>query len=204
MADLDQRVTNKMANKLILASKSPRRRGFFDMLGLDYTAISPDVDESADPSLTAEKFVQELAKSKAMAIDSSDAYVISADTVVVQNGVILGKPKDKQDAENMLRSYSESSHEVITGCAIKRGDKIVTFATVTRVYFKKLTEDQINSYINTDEPYDKAGGYGIQGIAGLFVSKIDGDYNNVVGLPLCDLDTAMWENFKLRLTDFKK
>ena len=174
------------------------------MLGLDYTAISPDVDESADPSLTAEKFVQELAKSKAMAIDSSDAYVISADTVVVQNGVILGKPKDKHDAENMLRSYSESSHEVITGCAIKHGDKIVTFATVTCVYFKKLTEDQINSYINADEPYDKAGGYGIQGIAGLFVSKIDGDYNNVVGLPLCDLDTAMWENFKLRLTDFKK
>jgi len=193
-----------MANKLILASKSPRRRAFFDMLGLDYTAISPDVDESADPSLSPKDFVQLLAKSKAMAIDSNDAYVISADTVVVQDGVILGKPKDKRDAENMLRSYSESSHEVITGCAIKHDGKTVTFATTTRVYFKKLTKDQIISYINTDEPYDKAGGYGIQGIAGLFVSRIDGDYNNVVGLPLCDLDTAMWENFKLRLMDFKK
>lgn len=174
------------------------------MLELDYIAISPDVDESADPTLSADKFVQELAKTKAMAFEADDAYIIAADTVVVQDGVILGKPKDKQDAENMLRSYSGVSHEVITGCAIKHGDKIVTFATVTRVYFKKLTEDQIISYINTDEPYDKAGGYGIQGIAGLFVSKIDGDYNNVVGLPLCDLDSALWENFRLRLTDFKK
>ena len=204
MADLDQRVTNKMANKLILASKSPRRRGFFDMLGLDYTAISPDVDESADPSLTAEKFVQELAKSKAMAINADDAFIVAADTVVVLDGKILGKPKDKADAKAMLESYSARSHEVITGCAIKHGGKIVTFATVTRVYFKELTDEQIEAYVSTDEPYDKAGGYGIQGIAGLFVSKIDGDYNNVVGLPLCDLDTAMWKNFNLRLTDFQK
>lgn len=174
------------------------------MLGLDYTAISPDVDESADPSLTAEKFVQELAKSKAMAINADDAFIVAADTVVVLDGKILGKPKDKADAKAMLESYSARSHEVITGCAVRHCGKIVTFATVTRVYFKKLTEDQINSYINTNEPYDKAGGYGIQGIAGLFVSKIDGDYNNVVGLPLCDLDTAMWKNFNLRLTDFKK
>ena len=174
------------------------------MLELDYIAISPDVDESADPSLTAEKFVQELAKSKAMAFEADDAYIIAADTVVVQDGVILGKPRDKADAKAMLESYSGVSHEVITGCAIRHGGKTVTFATVTKVFFKELTHEQINYYINTDEPYDKAGAYGIQGIAGLCVSKIDGDYNNVVGLPLCDLDSALWENFGLRLTDFKK
>lgn len=193
-----------MTKKLILASKSPRRRGFFDMLGLDYTATAPDIDESADPALSPREYVEQLAKDKALAIDENDAFIIAADTVVVQNGVILGKPKDKNDAEAMLRSYSGSSHEVITGFAIRHGGKIVCSSTLTKVYFKNLTDEQIISYINTDEPYDKAGGYGIQGIAGLFIYKIDGDYNNVVGLPLCDLDTTLWENFGLRLTDFKK
>ncbi len=174
------------------------------MLGLDYVALSPDVDESADPELSASEFVMKLAKSKAMAVDTSDAYVVAADTVVVQDGKILGKPKDKDDAQSMLKSYSGASHEVITGFAIRHGDKIVCSHSITRVYFQKLTDEQITSYVNTDEPYDKAGGYGIQGIAGLFVSRIDGDYNNVVGLPLCPLDTMMWESFGLRLTDFKK
>lgn len=193
-----------MTKKLILASKSPRRRGFFDMLGLDYTATSPDIDESADHALSPREYVEQLAKSKALAIDENDAFIIAADTVVVQDGVILGKPKDKRDAEAMLRSYSDSSHEVITGFAIRHEGKIVCHSTLTKVYFKKLTDEQIFSYINTDEPYDKAGGYGIQGIAGLFIYKIDGDYNNVVGLPLCDLDTSLWESFGLHLTDFKK
>lgn len=193
-----------MDKKLILASKSPRRRGFFDILGLDYVAISPDIDENADPSLSPQRFVMELAKSKAFAINEPDAYIVTADTVVVQNQKILGKPKNKQDAENMLKSYSGSSHEVVTGFAIRHGDKIVCKSSVTKVYFKELTDEQIAFYINTDEPYDKAGGYGIQGIAGLFVTKIDGDYNNVVGLPLSALDTMLFENFGLHLTDFKK
>ena len=93
-----------MDKKLILASKSPRRRGFFDMLGLDYVALSPDVDESADPELSASEFVMKLAKSKAMAVDTSDAYVVAADTVVVQDGKILGKPRDRDDAQSMLTS----------------------------------------------------------------------------------------------------
>ena len=193
-----------MKKKLILASGSPRRRGFFDMLGLDYTATSPDVDESAGNETDACRLVMRLARDKALAIKDSDAYVISADTVVVQNGAVLGKPTDKSHARKMLKSYSGTCHQVITGFAIRYNDKIVSSFSVTDVYFKELTSEQIEYYVNTDEPYDKAGGYGIQGIAGLFVSRINGDYNNVVGLPLCELDSTLFETFGLHLTDFKK
>ena len=199
MADLALRVTDKMTKKLILASKSPRRRGFFDMLGLDYTATSPDIDESADPALSPREYVEKLAKSKALAIDENDAFIIAADTVVGQDGVILGKPKDKRDAENMLRSYSDSSHEVITGFAIRHGETIVCHSTLTKVYFKKLTDEQIISYINTDEPYDKAGGYAVQGRAALYIAGVTGDWYSVVGLPIHAVKTLLEEEFDIRI-----
>ena len=200
---MDPRVNN-MACKLILASKSPRRRAFFDMLGLEYEAISPDVDESVDKTLTPSDTVKAIAAKKALACAGDGLFVIAADTVVVLDGKILGKPKDREDARKMISSYSGRSHEVITGFAIVCDGKIFSASTSTKVFFKKLSGAQIKYYLDTDEPYDKAGAYGIQGIAGLFVNRIEGDYNNVVGLPLCDLDSLMIEKFGFGLNKFKK
>lgn len=193
-----------MEYKLILASKSPRRRAFFDMLSLDYEAVSPDVDESVEKSLTPSEAVKAIASKKALACEGKGRFVIAADTVVVLDGKILGKPQDRKDAKKMLTSYSGRSHEVITGFATVCDGKIFSAATSTKVYFKKLSDLEIENYLDTDEPYDKAGAYGIQGIAGMYVERIEGDYNNVVGLPLCDLDSLMLEKFGFGLTYFQK
>ena len=171
--------------KLVLASKSPRRSEILKNAGIDFTVRVADADETIPDGTKPCDAVVFLAARKAMAVErADDETVLGADTVVVLDDKILGKPKDREDAYNMIKSLSGRVHSVFTGvCAI--GDGIsLTFAEETKVEFYPLSDDEINEYIDTDEPYDKAGAYGIQGLASKFISGIQGDYFNVVGLPI--------------------
>jgi septum formation protein len=171
--------------KLVLASKSPRRSEILKNAGIDFTVRVADADETIPDGTKPCDAVVFLAARKAMAVErADDEVVLGADTVVVLDDRILGKPKDREDAFNMIRMLSGRVHSVFTGvCAI--GDGIsLTFAEETKVEFYPLSDDEINEYIDTDEPYDKAGAYGIQGLASKFISGIQGDYFNVVGLPV--------------------
>ena len=171
--------------KLVLASKSPRRSEILKNAGIDFTVRVADADETIPDGTKPCDAVVFLAARKAMAVERvDDETVLGADTVVVLDDKILGKPKDREDAFNMIKMLSGRVHSVFTGvCAI--GDGIsLTFAEETKVEFYPLSDDEINEYIDTDEPYDKAGAYGIQGLASKFISGIQGDYFNVVGLPI--------------------
>lgn len=171
--------------KLVLASKSPRRSEILKNAGIDFTVRVADADETIPEGTKPEDAVVFLAARKAMAVErTEDETVLGADTVVVLDDKILGKPKDKDDAFNMIKSLSGRVHSVYTGvCAIGNGVSL-TFAEETKVEFYPLSDEEIYEYINTDEPYDKAGAYGIQGLASKFISGIQGDYFNVVGLPI--------------------
>ena len=171
--------------KLVLASKSPRRSEILKNAGIDFTVRVADADETIPEGTKPQDAVVFLAARKALAVErADDETVLGADTVVVLEDKILGKPKDREDAYNMIKSLSGRVHSVFTGvCAV--GDGIsLTFAEETKVEFYPLTDDEINEYLDTDEPYDKAGAYGIQGIASKFIRGIEGDYFNVVGLPV--------------------
>ncbi len=171
--------------KLVLASKSPRRNEILKNAGIDFTVRVAEADETIPDGTKPEDAVVFLAARKALAVErAEDETVLGADTVVVLDDKILGKPKDREDAYNMLRSLSGRVHSVFTGvCAVGNGISL-TFAEETKVEFYPLTDDEINEYIDTNEPYDKAGAYGIQGIASKFIRGIKGDYFNVVGLPI--------------------
>ena len=171
--------------KLVLASKSPRRSEILKNAGIDFTVRVADADETIPNGTKPCDAVVFLAARKAMAVErADDETVLGADTVVVLDDKILGKPKDREDAFNMIKMLSGRVHSVFTGvCAI--GDGIsLTFAEETKVEFYPLSDDEINEYVDTDEPYDKAGAYGIQGLASKFICGIHGDYFNVVGLPM--------------------
>ena len=176
--------------KLILASQSPRRRELLARMGLDFTVISPRIDEDSftDPDPAA--LVRTLSREKALAVaegQDPETLVIAADTVVVLDGQALGKPGDEADAFAMLSALSGRSHEVYTGVTVCQGDRAVSEAECTRVTFRSLTQEEIRHYVATGEPMDKAGAYGIQGFGSLLVEGIRGDYFNVVGLPVCRL-----------------
>lgn len=181
--------------KLVLASKSPRRSEILKNAGIDFTVRVADADETIPEGTSPEDAVVFLAARKALAVErAEDETVLGADTVVVLDGEILGKPKNREDAYNMLKSLSGRVHSVFTGvCAIDNGASM-TFAEETKVEFYKLTDEEINTYINTDEPYDKAGAYGIQGLASKFIRGIEGDYFNVVGLPLSAIYQKILKN----------
>lgn len=177
--------------RIILASQSPRRRELLTQIGLKFEVIPSTVEEvitSANPV----EVVQELAQQKArdvaevagreMAKDS--LLVIGADTIVVYEGKILGKPEDKEDAVRMLTMLQGKEHSVYTGVALLTGEQEIIFAEETRVQMCPMTPEEIAWYVNTGEPMDKAGAYGIQGLCARFVRQIQGDYNNVVGLPV--------------------
>lgn len=184
--------------QIILASQSPRRSELLKQLGLDFIIKTSDIDESNSLGLKASELVQHLAfeKARVIAEDSSldkNSIVIGADTVVVREDNILGKPRDKQEAFNMLKSLSGGWHEVMTGIAVIdvnsfRYDKSVA---ITRVKMKELEDVTINSYINSKEPLDKAGAYGIQGLGAVLIDKIEGCYFNVVGLPISKLSDIL-------------
>lgn len=181
--------------KLVLASKSPRRSEILKNAGIDFVVRTADADETIPNGTKPEDAVVFLAARKAMAVErEKDELVLGADTVVVLDGEILGKPKGKDDAYNMIKKLSGRVHSVFTGvCAIADGFSM-TFSEETRVEFYNLSDEEINTYINTDEPYDKAGAYGIQGLASKFIRGIDGDYFNVVGLPMSAIYQKILKN----------
>ena len=172
---------------MILASASPRRRELLALAGFDFTVETAAVEETYDPALPPAKIVMHLAavKSEPVARLHPNEPVIGADTVVVLDEAILGKPRDAQDAAAMLRRLSGRVHQVYTGVCLRRGEKSVCFHECTLVRFKELSDELIAAYVATGEPMDKAGAYGAQGLAALFVAHIDGDFFNVMGLPLC-------------------
>lgn len=174
---------------IILASKSPRRKELFEQIGVIPKIVVSEADENINEKDPRE-LVKKLSSIKAEAVkniinESGDYCVVGADTVVYANGRILGKPKDKDEARRMIEGLSGNVHSVFTGYTLifKDGRKITDFCE-TKVYVYEMTDEEIEEYISSDEPYDKAGAYGIQGLFGKYVEKIDGDYNNVVGLPV--------------------
>ena len=174
--------------KLILASASPRRREILKNAGFEFEVKTSEADETLPDGISPEDAVELLAKLKNEAVRAeSDTTVISADTIVVCDGKILGKPKDEADAFKMLRLLSGREHFVFTGVCVRKGEKLKVFHEKTAVYFYELGDSEISAYIATGEPMDKAGAYGIQGKGAVLVRKIDGDYLNVVGLPLARL-----------------
>lgn len=173
---------------LILASKSPRRRELLSLITTDFEIESADVDETLPEGISPQEAVEYLSRIKAEPFDNRTDIVIGADTVVAVDGRILGKPSDRAQAAEMLRSLSGRYHSVFTGVTIIKPEKTVTFSVETRVKFFDLSEVEINNYTATGECDDKAGAYGIQGKGSLFVEKIDGDYFNVVGLPISKLN----------------
>lgn len=173
---------------IVLASASPRRRELLQSLGLEFQVQIPDVDETPRPSESPRAFAERLAAEKAAAIPvDDDTVLIAADTIVVHNEIILGKPCDEAEAFSMLSDLSGNSHEVITGVSVKRGARTAVFSVSTAVDFRPLVEEEINAYIASGDPMDKAGAYAIQGGAAHMVRSIEGSYTNVVGLPLCEL-----------------
>lgn len=177
--------------KIILASKSPRRIELLKLLKIDFEVIPSNIDENIsekDPKLLAEK----LSYLKAMSI-KKDGVVLAADTVVTLDKEIFGKPRDYKDAFRMLKSLSGKWHTVITGVTIKFKDELITFSEKTNVKFKNLSKELIEFYINTAKPFDKAGGYGIQELGSVLVEKIEGDYFNVVGLPISKVWDILWD-----------
>ena len=191
--------------RIILASKSPRRKELLENAGFEIVIIPSEAEENIDVKEPTEMVktlsyikavsVYENIKDKKVSVDDTEEnlntdlnendIVLGADTVVYAGGIILGKPKNKEDAREMIKMLSGNVHSVFTGFTIVQSDgKSVTDYSETKVYVYPMTDEEIEDYISTNEPYDKAGAYGIQGIFGKYVEKIDGDYNNVVGLPV--------------------
>ena len=171
---------------LILASKSPRRKELLKQIGIPFVVVVSDAEEVSGNSWTPAALVVENAKRKARAVAEKypDSPVLGADTVVSSEGKIFGKPKDKDEARKMLTALSGKMHEVTTGLALINRNEIRTTSVTTKVFFDTMTKADIDAYIATEEPMDKAGAYAIQGKAARFIEKIEGSYSNVVGLPL--------------------
>lgn len=175
---------------IILASGSPRRQELLRRMGLDFTVRAADIDESMDASRPAHDEVRRVAERKAEKAAQSAAaedVIIAADTIVVVDGRILGKPADEQDAQRMLRLLSGRTHQVMTGLCVRSANRIESETVVTDVTFRALSEQEIAAYIATGDPMDKAGSYGVQGRAAAFVSGLNGDFFSVMGLPVCRL-----------------
>ena len=184
--------------KLILASASPRRAEILRDAGIPFTQLSSAVDETPYPEETSQDHVQRLSSAKAELVAAravGPAIIIAADTVVTLEGHIFGKPRSSDDARHMLEKLSGRTHSVITGVALIRlpDAERITFVESTLVHFAALSGEEINRYLATNEPHDKAGAYAIQGRAGRFIPRIEGCYFNVVGLPLARLQHALNE-----------
>jgi len=174
--------------ELILASQSPRRKELLGLFRLPFAVRIADIDETMDLNKAPYDEVARVSRCKAEAVARNhDDIVIAADTIVVCEGRVLGKPRDTADAKAMLSLLSGRDHQVMTGLCVIRGEKCVTATEVTDIHFRDLSEAEIEAYVATGEPMDKAGSYGIQGGAALFAEKMVGDYFNVTGLPVCRL-----------------
>lgn len=174
---------------IILASASPRRRELLGYIVKDFCVVPSGVEEIVPKGIRVLKQPEYLSKIKAL--DIANQYpndtVIGSDTAVILKNEILGKPKDRADAEKMLIKLSGKVHKVVTGCTVVKNGAITSFSVVSKVKFQNLTKAEIEAYLDTDEPYDKAGSYAVQGRAGAFVEWIKGDYFNIVGLPISKL-----------------
>jgi septum formation protein len=170
---------------LILASRSPRRMDLLQSAGIPFVVRPADVDETVLDGEDAEAYTGRIAREKARAVAAgAEDIVLGADTTVVIDGQILGKPADAVDATRMLRLLSDRRHDVVTAICIRRGQDLACDWAVTKVWFVPLREEEIAEYVASGEPMDKAGAYAIQGLASKFIQRIDGSYSNVVGLPV--------------------
>jgi septum formation protein len=191
--------------RIVLASASPRRCELLAQVGIPFQVIPSSVDETLLANETAEDHAIRLSRDKALEVAGRQAvagrWFIGSDTIVVRDNVILGKPVDAAEARQMLTSLSGRSHRVISGYAVHDRDsgRTISAAVVTRVFFKKLTSREIEGYIASGEPFDKAGAYAIQGIGSFMVPRIEGSYTNVVGLPLCEVIAALEEMAAIEL-----
>ena len=193
--------------KIILASKSPRRKEILENLGLKFDIVTADADESSDIT-DPEDLVTTLAARKGRAVverltDKSECLVIACDTLVYADGAFLGKPRDKSDAERMIRLLSGKKHSVVSGIYLYLNGKEVGAAAETGVVFDEMTDAEIEEYICSSEPYDKAGGYAVQGLASVYISGLEGDYFNVVGLPVNLLCKTLKKEFNLDINQLK-
>lgn len=179
-----------MKDRIILASASPRRQELISLVTNEFEIHTADVDETIEEGMSPEEAVMLLSLKKAKAV--SDLFggrtVIGADTIVVCDGIILGKPENRENAKEMLRMLSGRTHQVLTGVTITDGEKTDTFFVSSDVTFFNLTEEEISGYAESGEPDDKAGAYAIQGKGSLFVEKINGDYFNIVGFPISEVN----------------
>ena len=179
---------------LILASASPRRKELLGLFHIPFEIRVADIDETMDPEKAPFDEVARVSGLKAAALNAApDDVVVAADTIVVCEGKVLGKPRDEADAVAMLRLLSGRDHQVMTGVTVRCGQNSRTFTEVTDIHFRELTEKEIHAYVASGEPMDKAGSYGIQGGAALFCTRMVGDYYNVMGLPVCRLGQVLRE-----------
>ena len=186
--------------RIILASKSPRRKEILENLGLKFEIMVADADESSDicdPSLLVRTLAERKGKAVAQRLgDLSDTLIIASDTLVYAEGEFLGKPRDRDDARRMITMLSGKSHDVVSGIYLSFCGKEASAASVTRVIFDEMTDIEIERYISSSEPYDKAGGYAVQGLASVYIRGLEGDYFNVVGLPVNLMCKLLKEEFK--------
>lgn len=179
---------------IILASKSPRRQELMRLIGLDFTVMTEDVDETMNPDCALDQEIRRVSGLKAAAVYegcTAEDIIVAADTMVVIDGKRLGKPKDEADAIRMLRMLSGKTHEVITGLTVRQGERVESCAVTTQISFRTLSESEICAYVATREPMDKAGAYAVQGKGSIFVTGLVGDYFNVMGLPVCTLSQML-------------
>lgn len=184
--------------KLILASNSPRRKELLSKIGLQFEVIPSNYDEKISDNIFTYEKIENIALNKAKDVQNriqENAIIISADTVVVLDGKILGKPHSKEEARTMIIGLSNKTHEVVTSIAMidTETKKTIVHSTSTKVTFREISKEEVESYINTSEPYDKAGAYAAQGLAAIFIEKIEGCFNNVVGISLFDVDRMLKE-----------
>jgi len=195
-----------MGNRLILASKSPRRYELLKQVGLEFDVIPSRMEEDFVKGESPKKHVLRLAEAKALDVGNQypDRWVVAADTIVYVDHSILGKPKSREEAKKMLRRLSGKEHRVLTGVSVrhlKKGkSECETVETAVRV--KTLSQAEMDWYVRTGEPFDKAGGYGIQGIGSFMIESINGSYTNVVGLPLCELIQMLIRLGALSISEF--
>ena len=178
--------------QMILASQSPRRKQLLALFGIPFTVRVADIDETMDPMKPPFDEVARVSRCKALAIPRGpEELVIAADTIVVCQGRVLGKPRSEEEAVQMLQLLSGRDHQVMTGVTVLLGDREAVFTEVTDLHFRPLSDREIRRYVATGEPMDKAGSYGIQGGAALFCQQMHGDYYNVMGLPVCRLGQVL-------------
>ena len=179
---------------LILASQSPRRKELMSLFGQPFLVCVADIDETMDHQKSPFDEVARVSRAKALAVDCGpEDVVVAADTIVVCDGAVLGKPHSRAEAVEMLQLLSGRDHQVMTGVTVRRADRIQSFTEVTHLHFRELSQREIERYVASGEPMDKAGAYGIQGGAALFCDSMTGDYYNVMGLPVCRLGRLLRE-----------